>query len=285
MVQTSITDNPERAYAGMPADASLDDVVTAVIQTAAGTTAGRFVSRDSTDEGECKAPAAAGDITSQTILGVVLRDVAREPAAFAQYATLSILRKGRVWVTIEDAFDVGDPIYIRKTSGGAAEVLGAVRTDSDSGDAVLVPGVILSSGDAGDLGLIEINFPFAPLVDEVASATLTGATYTPTITTGTNTTAGTAVGWYIRVGNVVHFTVRGSITHTAGAPTASTFEFSLPVASNLAAAGDLAAVVTGEGVSLGEGIAETTNNTGVASYSITGTGAKRVSISGSYTVL
>lgn len=109
--------------------------------------------------------------------------------------------------------------------------------------------------------------------------------WTPTFSTGTNTTAGgTLVGIYQRVGNVVSFSARGSITHTAGAPTASTFELSLPIKSLLDAAGDVVGNVTGANVTVGHLTAQTTNDTLVANYSIGATGAQVVTVSGHYVV-
>lgn len=133
--------------------------------------------------------------------------------------------------------------------------------------------------------ILDVSSTLGVLV-EVGGANPVSGVYTPTFTSGTNTTAGASlVGFYSRVGNVVHFTVRGSITHTAGSPTASTFELSLPITSDLAAAGDLAGVVTGANVTAGHLTAQTTNNTMQFNYSIGATGAQAVSASGSYLVL
>ena len=117
-----------------------------------------------------------------------------------------------------------------------------------------------------------------------AFAALSGGT-TPTITTGTNTTASTVpVMLFQRVGNVVQFSGRASVSHTAGSPTASTFEISLPIDSALDAAADVIGTVTGDLVTKGYLTAELTNNTIVANYSIGGTGAQVVHFSGSYLV-
>jgi hypothetical protein len=120
---------------------------------------------------------------------------------------------------------------------------------------------------------------------EIDGASDVSGAYTPVFATGTNTTAGgTLVGLFEKVGSVVSFSVRGSITHTAGAPTASTFELSLPIASGLAAAGDVIGVVTGANVTVGHLTAELTNNTLVANYSIGATGAQVVTCSGHYLI-
>lgn len=285
MVQTAVTQSPARAYPGMPADSAFKDDVAGILQTVAGATPGILVVRNGT-EGDCVVPSSSADITSQKVLGFVLRDIAREPAAFARYDSLSLRRKGRLFVPCEDAFTVGDAIHVRHTTT-TTETVGGIRASAVSNKTVLIPGVILNSGDgaAGDLALIEINFPFAA-DDSTAADPVLGAPYTPTITAGTNTATPTAVvGWYLRIANTVFVGGRCSISHTAGAPTASDFDVSLPVASALAAAGDLAGVASGPQVSLADVVANTTNDRAKVEYSIAATGAQTVSWQFSYTVI
>lgn len=68
-------------------------------------------------------------------------------------------RKGRIWVTVENAFTAGDRVLVRAIAAGA-EKLGAVRVgDTDSGDCIELPGArLLNSGSAAGLGLLEVNF-------------------------------------------------------------------------------------------------------------------------------
>lgn len=71
--------------------------------------------------------------------------------------TMPVRRKGRVWVTVENAFEAGDRVFVR-TVAGVGEQLGALRTDTDAGDAVpWTGGRLMSSGSAGDLGILEVN--------------------------------------------------------------------------------------------------------------------------------
>lgn len=110
-------------------------------------------------------------------------------------------------------------------------------------------------------------------------------TFTPAGTNGTNTTASASgTGFYIRNGNVVSWTIRAAITHTAGAPTASTYEFDLPIASAFDAATDAAGVVTGANVTVGHVTANTTNDRLVLNYTIGATGAQAVTASGHYLI-
>jgi hypothetical protein len=130
--------------------------------------------------------------------------------------------------------------------------------------------------------IVGVDSTLGVCVEISGDADVSGA-FTPTFTAGTNTTAGgSMVGLFAKKGSVVEFSIRGSITHTAGAPTASTFEVSLPIASDLAAAGDVIATVTGANVTVGHGTANTTDNRIVANYSIGATGAQVVTITGHY---
>ena len=130
----------------------------------------------------------------------------------------------------------------------------------------------------------DVSSTLGVLVEILGNEDLSGGSV-PTITTGTNTTASSVpVMLFQRVGNVVQFTGRASVSHTAGVPTASTFEISVPIASAMDAAADVIGTVTGDLVTKGYLTAELTNNTIVANYSIGGTGAQVVHFSGSYLV-
>lgn len=164
-------------------------------------------------------------------------------------------------------------------------------TDADIGEVCFVVDdqtVARSAGTAGTRQpagrVLAVDSTLGVLVEILGNENLSGGT-TPTITTGTNTTASSVpVMLFTRVGNVVSFSGRASVSHTAGAPTASTFEVSLPVASDFDAAADVIGTVTGDLVTKGYLSAQTTNNTIVVNYSIGGTGAQVVHFSGSYLV-
>lgn len=74
-------------------------------------------------------------------------------------STMSVLRKGRVWVRVEDAVVVGGQPYVRCIAG-AGERLGAFRSDADGSDAGALPGSrYKTSAGAGELAIVEINLP------------------------------------------------------------------------------------------------------------------------------
>lgn len=164
-------------------------------------------------------------------------------------------------------------------------------TDAEIGEVCFVVDDATVAKTAGTAGtrqpagrVLAVDSTLGVLVEILGNETLSGGSV-PTVTTGTNTTASTVpVMLFQRVGNVVSFSGRASVSHTAGAPTASTFTVSPPVASDFDAAADVIGTVTGDLVTKGFLTAETTTNAIVVNYSIGGTGAQVVHFSGSYLV-
>lgn len=57
--------------------------------------------------------------------------------------TVSVMRKGAIWVYSENAVSEGDPVYVRTASGSGGTQLGAFRgTDDDTSTAVALTGAI-----------------------------------------------------------------------------------------------------------------------------------------------
>jgi len=110
-------------------------------------------------DGAVMLPTATGDITNLTA-GVVLHSHAIESSAsgdpqYPQNAAVNVLRKGRVYVEVEDAVDEGAAVFARHTAD-----FGKFRSDIDGGDATLVPGAVFRSSTTGaGLAVVEINLP------------------------------------------------------------------------------------------------------------------------------
>jgi hypothetical protein len=95
---------------------------------------------------------------------------------------------------------------------------------------------------------------------------------------------------YMRLGNEVFCWGTGSIASTAATDTASEFDISLPIASDLAAAGDLTGtgtILSATGVPSASCVitADTTNNRANVLYNAAQTAAGTLGYSFSYTVL
>jgi len=99
-------------------------------------------------------------------LGVAVRTQALEQAVlnannvgYPLASAMSVVRRGRIWVTVEDAVIAGGQAFVRAVAG-AGEQVGAFRSDVDGTDAGALPGTRykLSAG-AGELTILEINLP------------------------------------------------------------------------------------------------------------------------------
>jgi len=112
-------------------------------------------------------PILAAEITDVKLgLGVTVHTQALEQAAvgstnvgYAAYSSMSVLRKGRIYVTVEDAVTKGGGVYVRYTASGAYTI-GSFRSDSDSGKAALLPGSrFVRAAEVSRITILEVNNP------------------------------------------------------------------------------------------------------------------------------
>jgi hypothetical protein len=91
--------------------------------------------------GSCRLPRLATDFSSRHVLGVALADISKITRSSAPYAGFSagevvpVLRKGRIWMSVEDVSSVaqGGLVYVRHVAG-TTESLGAIRAADDGSD-------------------------------------------------------------------------------------------------------------------------------------------------------
>ena len=122
-----------------------------------------------TAQDSCALPDAAGDVT-ETGLGIVERQTFKPDGSSDDYDSgemVSIVRKGKVWVPVEDSATAGQHPFVRitaKGSPGANEALGRFRSDADGADSGVATEQTeckfwTSQATAGGLALVEINLP------------------------------------------------------------------------------------------------------------------------------
>ena len=164
MSQTAYSADQGLALPGMVADGGPSQTVSAIASGALAAGNGVSFSAASSAAGVtdiCKAPAAGTDVTNAAkFLGIAIYNAGREPhtsaAEYADESVVSILRKGRIWVEVEDAVAVGGGVFCRHVAAGA-EVLGAFRSDADGSDASQVAhAVFLTAASASGLALVEL---------------------------------------------------------------------------------------------------------------------------------
>jgi hypothetical protein len=76
-------------------------------------------------------------------------------------SVMSVLKRGRIYVAVEDAVAIGGDVYVRHTTGANGSQLGSIRSDNDGGKAAQLTGAVFGSTQAtpGGLAIIDINKP------------------------------------------------------------------------------------------------------------------------------
>lgn len=114
---------------------------------------GRMVAKVAADENGVELPDSGG----ADLLGVAIRKVNSTDSNYPALSDVGVLRRGQVWVEVEQTVVAGDPVYVRHTDPGALG-LGVFRKDADTADAVLVPEArYLIGASANGVALLDIN--------------------------------------------------------------------------------------------------------------------------------
>lgn len=118
----------------------------------------------STDDKGAKIPSGATD----KIAGIVVKSHAYGIAPYGDLGTIgvkpggtvSVMRKGILWVVVEDGCAPGDRLWVRRTAGGDPEFLGGLNNADDSTDTIdcTSQGVFLTTASAGGLAKLEVDF-------------------------------------------------------------------------------------------------------------------------------
>lgn len=111
----------------------------------------------------------SGSTVDDDLAGIVVRGMdglvndlgeGGAPATFAPNATLSVLRRGEAWVTVEDAVAKGADAFVRIQNPAAGDPVGLFRSDADGGDAIEMTGARYASSTTGrGLAKVRINRP------------------------------------------------------------------------------------------------------------------------------
>ena len=163
-IQTSVSYNPSAAIEGqVDGNGSPEER-----SYAAGVdiTNGRLVVMGAAD-GRCRLPTAAGDITGGTALGIsryratsMVNWPAGQTVPYPQGVTVPVVRRGPVWVKVEEAVAPGDAVFVRHASGAGGTALGAFRKSADTATAAQLPGAVyLDTAAANGLARVDLNLP------------------------------------------------------------------------------------------------------------------------------
>lgn len=161
MPQTEVSDMAI-AVPGLVADNSMskDAVSCYSAEASAGIPFGVMVAQDSAADDAVSLPNAQNDLLKGVVMyhqaycrPQELDDDGLQPATH-----MSVLRRGRVWVRVEDAVTPSSGVHVRRTAG-VGEQLGAFRGTGDGTDTIEITDFakFMTSADAGELAVLELD--------------------------------------------------------------------------------------------------------------------------------
>lgn len=176
-MQTSVSDRMPVGIPGQLADlhsAEFGDVVSATNEEASAELPFGVMVKDGTGPDLVKNVATTNDRLAGVIVHaqnfakpVQLGDTGLKPGV-----TFGVLRKGRIYVRVEDAVEIGDEVHVRAVIGGAngygdagAESHGAFRGTQDGTDTIDITAFAkwVTEADAGEVAVVEIDMNQASL--------------------------------------------------------------------------------------------------------------------------
>lgn len=158
-VQTSVSTDLAAAFAG---DIRGTDCVEEVPYAEVAINPGLFVCQGTADN-QGKLPTSSAEVAKG--LGVARSNVARDPNFPTSSATypigsgVPVVRRGLVWVRVEEAVTPASTVYVRYDTGTGSQK-GAFRASADSSTAAAVTGAkYRTSASADGLALLDLNLP------------------------------------------------------------------------------------------------------------------------------
>jgi hypothetical protein len=165
MSQTAYSTYQTNAFAGMLADSGENDILSYISEEAsANLPFGVAVAKGAADWG-----ALAMVNGSSVIVGITVHthqvdpsQVASSPAGAGippKYA-INTLKRGRIFVQVEEAVTPASPVFVRHTAGAGGTQKGAFRASADTATAVAWTAArFLTSAALGAYAVVEVNLP------------------------------------------------------------------------------------------------------------------------------
>jgi len=111
-------------------------------------------------DNKVRAPTLTGQVSGANVMGITKYEETAPNNPFAVGDGVTLLKRGRIWVNVEEAVTPASPVFVRFAAGTFA-VLGAFRASADTATAVACPGLKFCGSQAvvGGLVELEVNFP------------------------------------------------------------------------------------------------------------------------------
>lgn len=91
------------------------------------------------------------------VQGVAMYDATKAPGPYPEACAMPVIRRGHVWVKVENAVQSGDKAFVRSTINVNGQRRGAFRSDDDSGRAGVIPARFVTSAGIGELAKLELD--------------------------------------------------------------------------------------------------------------------------------
>lgn len=192
---TEYTAEHAAAFEGQRANLGLINIISKVVELAAGIPFGRAVVRGSADN-QCLLPTATGqDFLGFTEMTTAWAENPSDLHQYERYREANIIDFGEVWLYTEQSIVPGDPVYFRHTAAAAPlAILGRVRKDTGGGNCDLIQGATFESTTAaGGIAKVKLNAPGTGILvakDSSEELTVAGAVSLVTSLTYLDSTAG-----------------------------------------------------------------------------------------------
>ncbi len=153
MSQLDYNVNMDIAFEGMLADANLEHADSGLAE-GSNLEFGLGVKKGTSDNQFAPLAAAADKFEG------VLIHRHREEGDLLDKQAVSVLRRGRIYVLVEEAVVKGDAAFVRAVAT-TGERAGAFRKSADGTDTIDLTGVAVfkTSAEAGELAILEVNLP------------------------------------------------------------------------------------------------------------------------------
>ena len=162
-IQTSYGYDMAVAFAGQLADLNDNESRSGNLEGAINIPFGIGLKKGTLDDGYI-VPTLAGDICqgiavhAHALDNIGLSGLSPATAGIQPGEMFTVMRRGYIWVKVEEAVVRGGPVYMRYAAGAGGTILGSFRTSADTATASLVKGATYQTSQATVGGLAQVFF-------------------------------------------------------------------------------------------------------------------------------